>query len=178
MAQYCQQMQIKGREFIGVDSNPLNELISKKENNLNLKFIKTKATDLSMIKDNSVDFVWSMATNQYVEDSIKMIEEVYRVLKEEGEAVISLVTGEKEIMNNYSFIKVIEDLKLTDEFSILKQIPSSNFPYKEGRVLKIIKKKNKKNFKFPYKFKEKVYLFPEGKFSPASKYYVTGNYEK
>lgn len=80
------------KKVIGIDFSRYNiERATKDYRNFdNIEFILANLTDISMIKNNSVDFAYSAAVFLHMPNSVKQValKELARVLKPEGHAVL------------------------------------------------------------------------------------------
>lgn len=95
---------------IGVDQNLVDE--DGAGNGFNLDLRKGDACDLP-VGDNSVDVAYSVRTLVYVVDVLKAFEEVYRVLKPGGVAILDVY--ENEISLSHPFSEIVENTEGANE---------------------------------------------------------------
>jgi len=172
---YDAMLKQNSSNFIFNSNNVLkNNIIIEREayiNNLPKLYSHSRIGDATNIpiKSDRIDIVYSVAGAQYVPDKLKMLEQVYRVLKEDGIGFIQIYSGERGICVSQKFNEIIKNTKgANDVFKIyplnvnmteksnnkLISLTYSNF------VVEI--KKSKDDIfsgKFPYEFVRKVLLF-------------------
>jgi len=119
------------------------------------QFINSDVTSVPEILDNSVDVLWSVATMQYVPDGLKMIEEIYRVLKIGGKAFVTTVFGDEDIAHEPSFSEILESTYGASDCIQMVGEKSSDGRYPKSKII-IIEKKECFDGKFPYVFQYSV----------------------
>jgi len=144
---------------IGIDLNPLPEIIPKclpnEEKQLGQGIVaKLSAGDVCRmpLKDNFVDIGYSVATLIYVLDTLRALEEGYRVLKEGGVFIWDIC--QKEISFLPEFAKILEETHgAKDVFTYIQ----SPFSTSIGHV--ICRKNKSDTFNgFPFQVTGEAYL--------------------
>ena len=79
---------LEGKKEVGIDFNP-EKAKAAREKGFNC--LQGDACNLKSVKDNSIDFVVSSQVLEHVQDDMKMIREIARVLRPEGTALVSTV---------------------------------------------------------------------------------------
>lgn len=141
---------LRGKKLltIGIDSNPLPKLITKRvfktTKTHQTKFIKADAQKIPL-PDNSVDFAYSVGLLRYLKDPLRVLEEGYRVLKPGG-VFLWLLSGYTDISTKPMFEKILaETPQASDIFEL-------SFGYSRIRGTLICRKKSHFKFKkFPFK---------------------------
>ena len=78
----------KSDSFIAIDKYKSNIPTNLKKS-YNIKFIKSEVPPLNGIASNSIDFIVSFQVIEHIEEDYKFIEEIHRVLKKGGSAIIT-----------------------------------------------------------------------------------------
>ena len=118
------------------------------------------------LKSNSVDFVYSITTFFFVPNKAKAIEEIYRILKPKGIAVIHFKYFIKEFPKDYQNVFVIKDkekrisvinyLRRFRKYGIRIKNTKQKFP--GVKILEIIKLKKHLNLKLKIDEKNSIKL--------------------
>ncbi|MBI5754136.1 class I SAM-dependent methyltransferase [Candidatus Peregrinibacteria bacterium] len=104
---------LRGKKLktIGIDLSPLPKLITKRvfktKPTPQTKFIKANAQKLPL-KDNSVDFAYSVGLLRYLRDPLRALEEGYRVLKPGG-VFLWLLSGYTDISTKPTLEKILTE---------------------------------------------------------------------
>jgi|GEM_PF-2560247 len=159
---------------IGMDKNPLPELIDKKiyqtTSKIQTKFIKTDAHKIPL-PDNSIHFGYSVGLLRYLKDPLRVMEEVFRVLKPNG-VFLWLLSGYTDISTKPLLEKILKKTPYgTKAFQL-------SFGSDKVRGTLICKKYRRSGFKkFPFKliksFPRTLRILPADSFVPHRVYEKT-----
>ena len=170
-------------EGVGVDVNPLDSIdpgILKVGSEIGLddKRIATiKKGDFCELplENNSVDVLYSVATLMYVRDRLKALEEIYRVLKSGGVAMLDVISDETFLSPGWDCI-LGDTAGACDIFNIVKS------PEDKGAMLIVVNKKEGDSFTgFPFQFSGGEYLnlsADQIDVNPILQYYFRAQYKK
>lgn len=114
-----------GCKVTGIDiSNEMLNVAKKKSNeqNLDIEFFNMDINDLKF-EDNSFDVAFSMTAFEFIEDAKKALEELFRVVKKDGQILIGVIAGNsswselyksepfKETVFRYAKFRTLEEIK-------------------------------------------------------------------
>lgn len=108
---YGRRLRGKKLKTMGIDSNPLPELIDKRvfktKPTPQSEFIKADAHKIPL-PDNSVDFAYSVGLLRYLKDPLRALEEGFRVLKPGG-VFLWLLSGYTDISSKPMLEKILAE---------------------------------------------------------------------
>ncbi|MHC1720335.1 MAG: class I SAM-dependent methyltransferase [Clostridiaceae bacterium] len=123
---FCIKLAEAGCKVTGIDISEEMLAIARvkaSEKKLQINFINMDVADLKF-KDNEFDAVISMATVEFIHNVTKMIEEIFRVVKIEGQVFIGTINGDSDwgefyrskiargnTVYKYAEFKTIQDMK-------------------------------------------------------------------
>lgn len=176
-------------KVIGVDLQPDENQVRKylslgQNDRLPARLIAHDACEMSSIVTQSIDFCYCMAGIAYVPDGLKMLQEVYRVLKLGAKALFYIMRRDDDIAEGISLSEITEAAQggiftihpfseQTKEGWASGRIPRPY--YEDGVILEIIK--NSDQLIFPFRYEGSSTSLQSGQRSMEA-YYVVGRYSR